>query len=103
MDEQLIRKALNHLYDPVHLQNSSLTPAPAQGQTKAQVLQARLLRCIEMLKPSRAHAALTHRYVSCFSLEETAERLGLSRRQTFRELEQGVKAVTSLMEDLSNE
>lgn len=77
--------------------------------TRAQELRRILLECLEMLRPemrepewtkaTRAYAILTYRYVDGLSMEEIADKLALSLRQTYREHEKGIKAVASLLWD----
>jgi len=77
--------------------------------TRAQEVRRTLLGCIELLKPqgrtpdqaeaARAYAILTYRYVDGLSMQEIAEKLALSQRQTYREHTKGVKAVAGLVLD----
>jgi len=109
-----VRSALAHIYDHAYLQNHPLarlvdTDWTLDQVTRAQRLRRKLLGCIEALHPqgqeqapsdaTRAHAILTYRYVDGISMEEIAERRGLSVRQAYRELEKGVQAVASLLRD----
>lgn len=111
---RLVHGALSHLYDPASLQNHplvsmlSLDVSP-DHVTRAQSVRRILLECLEMLKPemrepeqakaARAYAILTYRYVDGLSMEEIADKLALSLRQTYREHEKGIKAVASLLWD----
>ncbi|MHB1295800.1 MAG: response regulator [Anaerolineae bacterium] len=111
---QQVRRALAHLYDYSYLQNHPLAAAGivsgAQDQvTRAQALRRVLLDCIAGLKPdrqddamaelARSYAILTFRYLDGLGIEEIAAKLGLSRRQAYREHDKGVKAVASLLWD----
>jgi len=111
---RLVHGALSHLYDPASLQNHPLVSmlsldASTDHVTRAQGVRRILLECLEMLKPemreserakaARAYAILTYRYVDGLSMEEIADKLALSLRQTYREHEKGIKAVASLLWD----
>ena len=111
---QLVRSALAHLYDQAALQNHPLVAMlnldPNLDRiTRAQEVRRVLLGCVELLKPegrtldqaeaARAYAILTYRYVDGLSMQEIAEKLALSQRQTYREHTKGVKAVAGLMLD----
>ncbi len=113
-----VRSALAHLYDYAYLQNHPLAALIDAEQsldqvTRAQALRRLLLDCIEVLRPqelesapsdaARAHAILTYRYVDSLPMCEIAERRGLSERQAYRELEKGVEAVASLLQDRMGE
>jgi CheY-like chemotaxis protein len=111
---QLVRNALAHLYDHASLQSHPLVSILGLDQnldlmTRAQEVRRILLECIEALKPEgrnhgqveavRAYAILTYRYVDGLSMQEIADKLALSERQTYREHTKGVKAVAELMLD----
>lgn len=111
---RLVHGALTHLYDPASLQNHPLVSmlkldVSPDHVTRAQSVRRILLECLEMLKPemrgperakaARAYAILTYRYVDGLSIEEIADKLALSLRQTYREHEKGIKAVASLLWD----
>ncbi|HQY93167.1 response regulator [Caldilinea sp.] len=109
---QGVRSALLHLYDNAFLQNHPLTVLLAAGAagdrlTHAQALRRTLLDCIERLRPhatahgdaARAYAVLTYRCVDGLTIEEIEQKLGLSRRQTYREFTKGVEAVAAQLQD----
>ena len=108
-----VRTALLHLYDNAFLQNHPLAAQVAGGEpgdrlTRAQDLRRLLLDCIERLRPqptapgdaARPYVVLTYRYVDGLTIEEIEHRLGLSRRQTYREFTKGVEAVAGQIWDL---
>jgi CheY-like chemotaxis protein len=108
-----VRTALTNLYDYAYLQNHPLAAlVDAAGTldqvTRAQKLRRLLIDCIESLQPrngqvssdaARAHAMLIHRYVDGVSIQQIAERRGLSERQAYREVRKGVEAVASVLQD----
>lgn len=109
---QIVRSALLHLYDNAFLQNHPLTVLLAAGAagdrlTHAQALRRTLLDCIERLRPhatahgdaARAYAVLTYRCVDGLTIEEIEQKLGLSRRQTYREFTKGIEAVAAQLHD----
>ncbi|MFN3979238.1 MAG: response regulator [Caldilinea sp.] len=111
--QQSVRTALLHLYDNAFLQNHPLTALWSGGQpgdrlTHAQELRRVLLDSIERLRPqsaahgdaARAYAVLTYRCVDGLTIEEIEQKLGLSRRQTYREFTKGVEAVANQLQDL---
>jgi len=111
----IVRDALTHLYDPIHLQSHPLanllsSPAGADQVTRAQKLRQTLLAAIERLNPavggatpspeaSISYSALTYRYVDGLSPEEIASLLAVSPRQVYRKLREGVEAVACLLRD----
>ncbi len=109
-----VRNALAHLYDYAYLQNHPLAAlvdnaASLDEVTRAQRLRRLLLDCIESLRPrtseaghsdvARAYALLIYRYVDGIPIQEIAARRALSERQAYRELENGVEAVASLLQE----
>ncbi|HHW88410.1 MAG TPA: response regulator [Chloroflexi bacterium] len=111
--QQSVRSALLHLYDNAFLQNHPLTATwagatPGDRLTHVQDLRRALLDSIERLRPqsaahgdaARAYAVLTYRCVDGLTIEEIEHKLGLSRRQTYRELNKGVEAVAAQLQDL---
>ena len=106
----LIRSALAHLYDHAFLQNHPLAAMLDRENNLDQVSRAQrvrrlLLDCIELLRPptdapadtARAYAILNNHYLDGLPMPTVAEKLGLSQRQAYRELEKGVKAITNLL------
>ena len=113
---QWVRSALAHFYDAAYLQTHLLSVAlDAQNTldlvTRAQRVRRVLLDCIEALRPAeastqtsvaRVYAILTYRYIDGLSMEEIGNKLSLSRRQTYREHEKGLDAITSILEERYN-
>lgn len=110
--QQHVRSALLHLYDNAFLQNHPLTATwagamPGDRLTHVQDLRRALLDSIERLRPqsvahgdaARAYAVLTYRCVDGLTIEEIEQKLGLSRRQTYREFTKGVEAVAAQLQD----
>ena len=106
----LIRSALSHLYDHAFLQNHPLAAMLDRENNLDQVSRAQrvrrlLLDCIESLRPptdapadtARAYAILNNHYLDGLPMPNVAEKLGLSQRQAYRELEKGVKAITNVL------
>ncbi len=111
--QHAVRSALLHLYDNAFLQNHPLTATWAGATsgdrlTHVQDLRRALLDSIERLRPqsaahgdaARAYAVLTYRCVDGLTIEEIEHKLGLSRRQTYREFNKGVEAVAAQLHDL---
>lgn len=107
-----VRDALEHLYEPVHLEThpllSLVAGQPASDSlTRAQKLRGLLKEAIEALRPQqgtpstspawRGYQALRYRYVQGMSPGEVADELGLSLRQVQRELRKGLDALTALL------
>ncbi len=106
----LVRNALAHLYDHAFLQNHPLAAMLDRENNLDQVSRAQrvrrlLLDCIELLRPptdapadtARAYAILNNHYLDGLAMPTVAEKLGLSQRQAYRELEKGIKAITNLL------
>jgi CheY-like chemotaxis protein len=106
----LVRSALARLYDYAFLQNHPLTAMLDRENNLDQVSRAQRVRrllvdCINNLRPpvdapadtARAYAILNHHYLDGLSVPVVADKLGLSQRQAYRELEKGIKAVTNLL------
>ena len=113
-----VRATLDHLYDYMFLHNHPLTwrlcsEGGADGVTRAQRMRTLLLDSIERLRPAqrplsepgttndemRAYAILTYRCIDSMSMDEIAGKLGLSRRQAYREYAKAVEAVAGLVWD----
>lgn len=105
-----VRAALDHLYDYAFLHNHPLTlrlcaDSDADGVTRAQRVRTLLLDSIERLRPEqrqtndemRAYAILTFRCIDGMLMDEIAGKLGLSRRQAYREYAKGVEAIAYLV------
>lgn len=109
-----VRDALTHLYDPVHLQSHPLAQYADGGEgldhlTRAQRLRRTLLEALEQLSPPDlaaappdagiCYSALHYRYVDGLGPEQIAELLGLSARQVYRKLREGIEAIATLLWD----
>ena len=107
-----VRDALEHLYEPVHLETHPLLaqvagPPDSDRLTRAQRLRGLLKEAIETLRPQqgtpstspawRAYLALRYRFVQAMSLGQVAGELGLSQRQVQRELRKGLDALTAVL------
>ena len=110
---QAVRSALSHLYDNAYLQAHPLTLRWTVGShgdrlTQAQDLRRMLLDCIERLRPhatapgtaARVYAVLSYRCIDGLTIDEIEQKLGLSRRQIYREFTKGVDAVARQFHDL---
>jgi CheY-like chemotaxis protein len=102
----LVRNALGRLDDDTHLAAHPL--ATALGQPDAAALRRALVDAIERVgvhphgrtHPSvrqRQHRGLRLRYVDGLRREEVARQLGISVRQTTRDLEHALNAVSSIL------
>ena len=113
-----VRSTLDHLYDYMFLHNHPLawrlcSEGGADGVTRAQRMRTLLLDSIERLRPAqrplsepgttndemRAYAILTYRCIDSMPMDEIAGKLGLSRRQTYREYAKAVEAVAGMVWD----
>jgi len=108
----LVRSALAHLYDHAFLQNHPLaTMLDAENRldqvSRAQRVRRLLLDCITMLRPpsdappdtARAYAILNNHYLDGLPMPVVADKLGLSQRQSYRELEKGIKAIANVLRE----
>jgi CheY-like chemotaxis protein len=108
-----VRAVLDHLYDPAYVHNHPLAwrlcgGAP-DGFTRAKRVRIVLLDAIEQLRPEpraygavpgdemRAYAILTFRCLDGLGMDEIAAKLGLIRRQAYREYAKAVEAAASLV------
>ncbi len=108
-----VKQALEHLYDFSYLQRHPLWEAavpspdsPSQAPA-AQHYRQELLAAIEALGPGpgvafrASHARLYNllhlRYVEGLSVQETANELGLSPRQAYRDLRRGEESVAAML------
>ena len=103
-----VHDALAHLYDPVYLQTHSLTrllreKGLLQGPHYGQSLRQQILQALEELQPStggegsRGYQLLSRRYVEGLEAAQVQDRLGLSRRQFYREHNRALLAVVTLL------
>jgi CheY-like chemotaxis protein len=105
-----VRAALDHLFDYTFLHNHALTwrlcgESRTDGVARTQHVRAVFLDAIEHLRPQgrsgsdeiRAYAILTYRCIDGMTMDEIAGKLGLSRRQSYREYAKGIEAVAGLV------
>src|SRR5262245_55460747 len=105
-----VRDALAHLLDPGHLQThplaalaASSTVAPSAGRA----LRQALLEAVDALRtdrvgapgarPARRHEILRQRYLEGRPIGEIQARCGISRRESFRQHAEALRAVASLL------
>lgn len=107
-----VKDALEHLYDFAYLQQHTLAqkngaePEDAAG-TAAQRLRRELVSVIETLNPGadvpfrsphgRLYNVLHLRYVEGMTVHETANELGISARQAYRDLRRGEESVAAMV------
>ena len=108
-----VRHALDHLYDFTALQHHPLihqlqmaadTPSPRMA---AQDLRRTLIDAIEVLNPgtdiaffdprARVYNLLLLHYVEGMTIQETANELGISGRQMYRDLRTGSESVATIL------
>lgn len=106
-----VKLALEHLYDFAYLQRSPLAQQLADGQPSQQMsshqLRRELITAVEMLAPApqtphetpdaRIYNLLQLRYIEGVTVQEAANRLGLSTRQAHRSLRRGEESVATLL------
>jgi CheY-like chemotaxis protein len=106
----LVKDALEHLYDVPALQQhrllDNLGPATA-AETPAQYLRRELMDALETLNPGanvpfrsphgRLYNTLHLRYVEGLTVQETANELGVSLRQAYRDLRRGEESVAAVL------
>jgi hypothetical protein len=107
-----VRDALAHLYDPGHLQTHPLADLAGGSERtgRGRALQRALLEAVEALKPARdgnpgpkalrRYRLLKRRYVDGLSPEAVQRELLIGRSEYYREHEQAVSAVASLLGEL---
>ena len=103
--EELLRMALNQLYDPVFLRHSSLVHLLhlENELNPAQALQSSLTNAIRALKPSaktprssrsrRYYQILYYRYVQQYTQSDVARKVSLSPRHLRREQRAAIRAL----------
>lgn len=99
-----VREVLEHLYDFPFLQNHPL------AQSSGQPLRQQILQAIEQLNPganvsfrsppARLYNLLQLRYVEGRSIQEVGHELGLSKRQTYRDLRRAEENVAAILRQL---
>jgi CheY-like chemotaxis protein len=107
-----VKQALEHLYDFPYLQHHPLVwlsqaAGEAVGETVGQQLRKELLLAVETLSPGlsaafrSAHARLYNllqlHYVEGRTIQETANELGISVRQAYRDLRRGEESVAAIL------
>jgi len=107
-----VKDALEHLYDFPYLQRHPLAQegeprTERPGETAGQRLRRDLIAAIETLNPgpgvpfraphARLHNLLHLHYVEGMTVQETAHELGLSVRQTYRDLRRGRENVATML------
>jgi CheY-like chemotaxis protein len=109
---QLVKQALEHLYDYPYLQRHPLTQLPAfrpaeAGQNSTHLLRRAIIDAIEKLNPgeaayfrapqSRLYSLMHLHYVEGMMVQEAAHELGISERQAYRDLRQGEETIAALL------
>ena len=104
-----VRDALAHLYDPGHLQTHPLAAllGGSDRANRGRALRHALLDAVEALKPSREgkpgpkalrlYQLLKRRYVDGLSPEAVQKELVIRRSEYYREHQQALEAVASLL------
>jgi CheY-like chemotaxis protein len=112
-----VKDALEHLYDYPHLQKHPLLHKPESPEqspeSPVQQLRRELLESIETLNPGETvpfrspHARLYNilhlHYVEGMTVQETANELGISLRQAYRDLRKGEESVAAVLWPLRQE
>lgn len=106
-----VKDALEHLYDFPHLQNHPLLSksesSEQASESPVQQLRRELLELIETLNPgenvpfrsphARLYNVLHLHYVEGMTVQETANELGISLRQAYRDLRKGEESVAAVL------
>jgi CheY-like chemotaxis protein len=106
-----VKDALEHLYDFPHLQNhpliNQLDLSDQSPESSIQQLRRELLEVIDTLDPGKTvpfrspHARLYNilhlHYVEGLTVQETANELGISLRQAYRDLRKGEESVAAIL------
>ena len=107
-----VKQALEHLYDFTFLQRLPLAAAfaparPQANQTLGHHLRRELITAIEAISPgphpsslasdTRLYNLLQLRYIEGITVQDAANRLGLSARQAHRSLRRGEKSVAAIL------
>jgi len=108
-----LRRALAHLHDPAYLENHPLAArlsgvSESPGLSSGQLLSRVLRLSIEALDPgpgvvptapeARPYHVLRSHYISQHGVPRIGEQLGISERQTYRELRRGLEALAHILE-----
>ena len=91
-----VKKCLEHLFDPLFLQNNPLIFQSTENKITGQMLRIELISAIESMNPSlnvtyssreiRMYKLLHLRYIQKMGIEEIGYTLGMSPRQVHRDL-----------------
>lgn len=104
-----VKDALEHLYDLSHLQHHPLAQKDRSGSAEiaGQHLRQELAAAIEALNPgagvpflarhARSYNLIRLRYVERMTVHEAGRELGLSLRQTHRDLRRGEESVAEVL------
>lgn len=108
-----VKLALDHLYDFAFLQRSPLAQQPWAGgqptssQSLSHHLRRELITAVETLSPdarltqetpdARTYHLLHLRYIEGITVQEAANRLGLSTRQAHRSLRRGEESIAAIL------
>ncbi len=107
-----VKQALEHLYDFTFLQRLPLAAAfaparPLANQTLGHHLRRELITAIEAISPgprsasqvsdARLYNLLQLRYIEGITVQDAANRLGLSARQAHRSLRRGEESVAAIL------
>ncbi|HRQ39536.1 MAG TPA: response regulator [Chloroflexota bacterium] len=105
-----VKLALDHLYDFAYLQRLPLAQQMARPQTNQPLshqLRRELITAVETLSPDVRHTQetpdariynLLHlRYIEGITVQEAANRLGLSTRQAHRSLRRGEESIAAIL------
>lgn len=107
-----VKQALEHLYDFTFLQRLPLAAAyaparPQANQTLGHHLRRELITAIEAISPgprssslasdARLYSLLQLRYIEGITVQDAANRLGLSARQAHRSLRRGEESVAAIL------
>jgi len=105
--EEMLRQALNHLYQPEFLRQSPLIAifSLENSDNPAAALRTTLEEAIEVLRPPsdvpanaksrRYYELLCHRYVQRLTQQDVANRLGITPRHLRREQSGAIRALAS--------
>lgn len=109
-----VKQAMEHLYDFAYLQQHPLarfydTDSELSARTAGRQLRHELIKAIESLKPpadihfrepvARLYNVLHMYYVESLNIQATADELGLSERQAYRDLRRGQESVAAVLWD----
>jgi CheY-like chemotaxis protein len=110
---QLVKEALNNLYDPVYLQTHALGDIlrvePAPGETAGEAVRAVLRDAIQSLKPPpsipvtrpewMAYRVLSLHHLRSLTADQVCEELNISVASFYRRQREALAALTSLLWD----